>query len=256
MEKIKELNTEIIKKEENTKKIFISWSMSIKKLPDLVLKTLEVLKQKKYKILVWDAPWIDWLIQEYFVKNNYFYVFIYSIWEPRILKSFNFKNKIIPVDENEKDLRKRQSEKDIFMTKQSDISFIIWDWESKWSFNNIIRALEQNKELQVFYNNKFIEKENLNKDFIKNIYKNNHKYSLTEYLKEEKDNLIIKDTKKMKDILISKWFIDKNEKILNNFENNISIKLNRWKDVIIYKKVFLDNLFLDKKEKIEQNSLF
>lgn len=253
---IEKLNSEIIKKEENSKKIFISWSMSIKKLPEGVLKTLEILKEKKYKIFVWDAPWIDWLIQEYFSKNNYFNVFVYSIWEPRVLKSFKFKNKKIFINEYEKDLRKKQTEKDIFMTKQSNVSFVIWDWASKWSFNNILRSIEQSKDIQVFYDNKFIEKNDLTKDFIENIYKNNHKYSLTEYLREEKDNLIVKDTKKMKEVLISKWIISIEEKILNNIDNSLSKKINRWKEIIIYKKVFLDNLFLNKKLKVEQESLF
>lgn len=223
------------------KKVFISGSMWIKKFSPKIEKILYTLIEKKYKILVWDAYWVDELIQDFFCNKNYFYVFVYSISNPRIYKSEKFKSIKVKIDESIKDLRERQSQKDIFMTEQTDISFVIWDWKSKWSYNNIIRLLEKNKEIQVFYNDCFIEKENLNIEYISNIYDKNHMYSLSEYIKEE--NPKMKDTKKMKEILINEWIISKDEEINIDYRKEIDIKLNRWKKILIYNKKILDKFF-------------
>lgn len=223
------------------KKIFISWSMSIKKLPPKIEKTLDLLIEKKYKILVWDAIWIDELIQDFFCKKNYFYVFIYSISDPRVYKTEKFKNIKVKINENIKDLRERQSQKDIFMTDQSDVSLVIWDWKSKWSYNNIIRLIEKNKEIQIFYNDNFINKENLNINYINKIYDENHKYSLSEYIKEEKSK--IKNVKEMKEILINNLIISKDEVINEKYQKDVDFKMNRWKKIFVYSKKLLDKLF-------------
>jgi len=235
------------------KKIFISGSMSIKKLPLKVEKSLDLLISKKYKILVWDAFWVDELIQSYFVNKNYYYLFVYSISHPRIFKSEKFKNIKVKIDENIKDLRERQTWKDRFMSDQSDISFVIWDWASKWSYNNIIRTLEKNNDIQVFYKYDFIKNEDLNKEYIKKIYDNNHKYSLSEYIKEE--NSKIKNVKKMKEILINEWVLVWENKINEEYKEIIDIKLNRWKEIFKYPKSLLDKFFYSN-NLFEQPSMF
>lgn len=236
------------------KKIFISWSMSIKKLPPKIEKTLDLLIEKKYKVLVWDAIWIDELIQDFFCKKNYFYVFIYSISDPRVYKTEKFKNIKVKINENIKDLRERQSQKDIFMTDQSDVSLVIWDWKSKWSYNNIIRLIEKNKEIQIFYNDNFINKENLNIDYINKIYDDNHMYSLSEYIKEEKTK--IKDVKKMKEVLINNWIISKDEIIDEKYKKEVDVKINRWKRILIYSKSLLNLYFLDDTIHFHQKTIF
>jgi len=239
------------------RKIFISWSMSIKRLPLKIERTLDLLIEKKYKILVWDAVWIDELIQDFFCKKKYFYVFVYSISYPRVYKTEKFKNIKVKIDENIKDLRERQTQKDIFMTEQSDVSLVIWDWKSKWSYNNIIRLLKNNKEVQVFYNNNFINKENLNINYIKKIYEENHMYSLSEYIREE--NPKIKNVKKMKELLINEWIISKDEIINKNYITEVDVKINRWKKILIYNKKLLDKFFIysnfNNREKYNKSNL-
>lgn len=228
--------------------------MSIKKLPPKIEKTLDLLIEKKYKVLVWDAIWIDELIQDFFCKKNYFYVFIYSISDPRVYKTEKFKNIKVKINENIKDLRERQTQKDIFMTDQSDVSLVIWDWKSKWSYNNIIRLIEKNKEIQIFYNDNFINKENLNIDYINKIYDDNHMYSLSEYIKEEKTK--IKDVKKMKEVLINNWIISKDEIIDEKYKKEVDVKINRWKRILIYSKSLLNLYFLDDTIHFHQKTIF
>jgi hypothetical protein len=227
--------------------------MSIKTLPLKVEKSLDLLISKKYKLLVWDAFWVDELIQGYFVNKNYYYLFVYSISYPRIFKSEKFKNIKVKIDENIKDLRERQTWKDRFMSEQSDVSFVIWNWASKWSYNNIIRTLKNNNKIQVFYKYDFLKEEELNIDYISNIYNKNHKYSLSEYIKEE--NSKIKNVKKMKEILINEWILIWENKINEEYKNIIDIKLNRWKEIFKYPKSLLDKFFYSNNT-FEQPTMF
>jgi len=127
------------------KKVFISGSMSIKKLDDLVIESLNKIITKNIQVLVGDANGVDKIAQEYFFNQGYFNVIVYTIFnKPRNLLSNNFKIKIIKV--NNLQGRIAQEKKDEAMTIDSDYSFVIWDGKSKGSFNNILRALENDKK--------------------------------------------------------------------------------------------------------------
>ena len=132
------------------KKVFVSGSMSIKKLDNLVLESLNKIMSLGMQILVGDAKGVDKLVQEYCVKNNYYNVVVYSIYNiPRNLMSDKFEIKKISAGNLIG--RKAQEKKDESMTSDSDYSLVIWDGKSKGSFNNIIRAINSNKKVKVFY---------------------------------------------------------------------------------------------------------
>jgi hypothetical protein len=71
------------------------------------------------------------------------------------------------------------------MTIDSDYSFVIWDGKSKGSINNILRALENNKKLKVYYQKekRFLEKSELDIDNVKKIYYNNNRFGIKELAK-------------------------------------------------------------------------
>ena len=166
------------------KKVFISGSMSIKKLDELVLESLEKIISNNLQVLVGDADGVDKLVQEYFFSKGYFNVIVYTIFDrPRNLLSNHFKIKKIKVDSLQG--RKAQEKKDEAMTMDSDYSFVIWDGKSKGSFNNILRAIENNKKLKVYYEKekRFLEKEELNIDNIKRIYYKHNGLGLKELAK-------------------------------------------------------------------------
>ena len=126
------------------KKVFISGSMSIKKLDELVRNSLEKIIALNLQVLVGDAYGVDKLVQEYFYNQNYYNVTIYTIFDiPRNLVSNKFLIK--KINTNGLKGRKAQEKKDETMTFESNYSFVIWDGKSKGSFNNILRALEQEK---------------------------------------------------------------------------------------------------------------
>ena len=134
------------------KKVFISGSISIKKLNSEIIESLENIISKNYKVLIGDAPGIDTLIQDFFSKSNYTNVEVYSIFSsPRYKANKNFLSKYINVSSEIKNERERQTYKDEAMSDDSDFSFVIWDGKSKGSFANILRAIDTNKFAKVYY---------------------------------------------------------------------------------------------------------
>ena len=80
------------------KKVFISGSMSIEKLDELVIESLDKIIFNNLEVLAGDADGVDKLVQEYFFHRNYFNVIINTIFDnPRSLLSNRFKIKKIKV---------------------------------------------------------------------------------------------------------------------------------------------------------------
>jgi len=153
------------------KKVLFSGSMSIKKLGELVIKSLEKIINKNIQVLVGDANGVDKLVQRYFYNQNYFNVIVYTIFDnPRNLLSTNFQVK--KIDMKNLSGRRAQEKKDEAMTMDSDYSFVIWDGKSKGSFYNMLRAIENDKKLKVYYQKekRFLERRELSIDNIKKIY--------------------------------------------------------------------------------------
>jgi hypothetical protein len=172
------------------KKVFISGSMSIKKLDELVRNSLEKIIALNLQVLVGDAYGVDKLVQEYFYNQNYYNVTIYTIFDiPRNLVSNKFLIK--KINTNGLKGRKAQEKKDETMTFESNYSFVIWDGKSKGSFNNILRAFENNKKLKIYYEKekRFLEKKELNINNIKMIYYKYNGVGLRELAKYSNQSL-------------------------------------------------------------------
>jgi hypothetical protein len=165
------------------KKVFISGSIEIKSLDNLVIESLQKIIENNLMVLVGDANGVDSLIQEYFSKKGYFNVIVYTIFNsPRNLLSPYFKIKNIKTSLKG---RKAQEKKDELMTFESDYSFVIWNGKSKGSFNNILRAIENNKLLKVYYEKekRFLKKSEISIENIKKIYYLNNGIGLKELAK-------------------------------------------------------------------------
>ena len=138
------------------KKVFISGSISIKRLPKEALKSIDKIISKKFEILVGDAKGVDSLVQRYCASRGYYNVKVYSIYDaPRNKISDKFRFEKVEVSESVR--RKRESErqraKDQAMTRDCDYCLVIWNGKSKGSYANILRAKELKKGLKVVINN-------------------------------------------------------------------------------------------------------
>ena len=214
-------------------KVFISGSISIKKLPNKVKESLFKIINKNLEILVGDANGIDSLIQDFCKENKYFNLTVYTIGLfPRYKADKNFNVIKINVLDDIKKGRQRQQEKDKQMTLDSDYSLVIWDGKSKGSYSNIIRAINNNQKLKVYLTriNDFLPQNKIKKEEIEYIYRKNNGYTATEvlkYLQNETDN-VFKRTQELNKYLLEKLIIKK--------ENNIYIPMEQYQNLFIIEK--------------------
>lgn len=199
-------------------KVFISGSISIKKLPSEVVDSIRKIIENKIHILVGDADGIDSLIQNFCVSENYTNLTVYSISAiPRYKASNEFDFKHIFPDEKIKKERARQQEKDKAMTLESEFSFVIWDAKSKGSYANLIRALEKNKKIKIYNNSNesFFKQSKINKTEIEFIYRENNGYTASEVVQYLKDEVIeiFQKTQDLNKYLIEQSIIKKDNNI-------------------------------------------
>lgn len=198
-----------------TEKVFISGSISIKRLPTVVRKSLDRIIQNNLEILVGDADGIDSMIQQYCQQVNYTQVTVYSIYPlPRFIVD-GIAHKYVTPDPLIKKERERQQEKDIAMTEDSDYSLVIWDGESKGSYSNILRSLEKGQKVKVYSNelDDFIIPVSSNEiDFI---YRRNNGYAAGEVVEllKSKGNEFFKNTRSFNKALIEHKIIRKEGKV-------------------------------------------
>jgi hypothetical protein len=214
-------------------KVFISGSISIKKLPKEVKISIDKIIKQNFEILIGDASGIDTLVQDYCLSKHYYNLMVYSISTfSRYKASDNFRTKYIQVSNSIKQERERQQEKDKTMTMDSEFSFIIWDGKSKGSYSNILRGLEHNKKIKVFlYTTKlFLNQDTIIKNKIEFIYRENNGYTASEmvaYLKIEAEGFF-QQTQDLNKYLIQKLVIEK--------DNKIYIPTTQYKDLFIIDK--------------------
>ena len=205
------------------KKVFISGSISIKSLNDDIIESIKNIVAKNYKILVGDAPGIDTMVQNLLVNLDYSNVEVYSIFStPRYKASIKFKNKYINVSTEIKKERERQTYKDKAMSEDSDFSFVIWDGKSKGSFANILRAIETNKFVKIFYTEEgnFLDNTKITKEEVEFIYRTHNGYTASEIIDYLKSIGIetFKKTQELNKYLLENNIIKKEDKIYHPFE--------------------------------------
>ena len=202
-------------------KVFISGSISIKKLPVCVEESIRKITEQNIEILVGDADGIDFIVQNYCKKLNYASVIVYSIYaEPRYQVA-GFQSRYIAVENEVKKERERQQEKDKCMTLESEYSFVIWDGKSKGSYQNILRAIENNKKVKVYLGseNRFLNPKEITQPEIEFIYRISNGYSaaeVVEYLKNEGEDFFQK-TRDFNQYLLDKQIIKKEEGVYKPF---------------------------------------
>lgn len=229
-------------------RVFISGSISIKRLPSGVIDSLKKIKDNNLTVLVGDADGVDKKIQDFYSHNCYDNVEVYSIYSsPRNISSSSFSTNTVTVDDDIKKERERQTKKDEAMTLDSEYSFIIWDGKSKGSHKNIIRALELGKKIKVYLlsENKFIEQVKVNKNEIDFIYYESNGYSAKEvvdYLLNEGNNFF-KNTREFNKFLLDRKVIAKQDKVYVPLKNHNHFIIEKYKGIVTGIK--FNNSFID-----------
>jgi uncharacterized phage-like protein YoqJ len=197
--------------------VFISGSISIKVLPVKVKQSIDKIIAQNMTILVGDAEGIDALVQEYCLQKNYSNVVVYTVFSiPRVFKNnehCQFQTNKIIIDSTEKlsNERERQMRKDSAMTQDSDYSLVVWDSVSRGSYQNILRAISQNKKVKLYRVDieNFMPWSEISAELITQVYRENVGYSAKEVvalLESVSDKF--KNTKRFYDYLITEKIID------------------------------------------------
>ena len=197
--------------------VFISGSIAIKSIPRSVEDSINKIIDQNIQINIGDANGVDTMVQNYCKKQNYSNVTVYSIYSSPRYKVSNFTKKHIKVITNSKQERIRQQEKDAAMTNESDFSLVVWDGKSKGSYQNILRAIDNDKKIKVFlhFEEKYLEASRVTKKDIEFIFRKINGYTakeVIEYLLNEGEDYF-QQTRSFNKCLIEQHIIKKEDGI-------------------------------------------
>ncbi|MBR4321146.1 hypothetical protein [Treponema sp.] len=130
-------------------KIFVSGSISIKKLPQIAVEKLDSIIAHNFTVLVGDANGVDCLIQEYLKQKSYPNVQVYYAGS-RIRNNLN-NWQMVNVASNLTG-RALYTQKDKKMAQDSDYGMMIWDGKSKGTKANIAEMSKYGKHFYVIQN--------------------------------------------------------------------------------------------------------
>ncbi|MDR1702683.1 MAG: hypothetical protein LBR56_07890 [Sporomusaceae bacterium] len=137
-------------------KVFIAGARAITYLELAVLNRLENIFKKQYTVFVGDASGVDSFVQKFFAAKNYKNLSVFASNGIARNNLGNWQVVNVPVNGKTKGFDFYVA-KDIEMANKADCGFMIWNGESKGTFNNIINLLKQNKITELYYtpNKKF-----------------------------------------------------------------------------------------------------
>lgn len=131
-------------------KVFIAGPRAINEIDTNVCMKLKNICEKKYDVLVGDAYGIDSSIQKFLSQKKYKKVTVFASKGMARNNYGNWKVEDVKVNDNVKGFD-FYVQKDLTMVKNTDIGFMIWNGESKGTFNNIINLLKLEKEVILYY---------------------------------------------------------------------------------------------------------
>lgn len=132
-------------------KVFISGSMRIKKLDQIVLDRIDNIVDSDYQVLVGDATGVDSSIQEYLnAKQSKSVVVYFAGSQPRN----NIGHWVIKQTHTDVKAGTRAfyTVKDIKMAEDCDYGMMVWDAKSTGTLSNTIELLKRNKISLVYIN--------------------------------------------------------------------------------------------------------
>lgn len=130
-------------------RVFIGGSRAIRKLNQEVKLRLDKIMEKGFPILIGDASGADKAVQDYLWSRNYDQVVVFCMDGGCRNNIGGWKSRCV-VSSNGARGRDYYSTKDVEMTNESTIGFMLWDGDSRGTLANIMRLVGQNKKVVVF----------------------------------------------------------------------------------------------------------
>jgi hypothetical protein len=130
-------------------KVFIGGSRKIGRLGAEVRQRLDRIIEKKLQVLIGDANGADKAVQVYLRSRGYERVEVYCMDGVCRNNVGGWVTRHIPASKKTKGFE-YYSAKDIEMTNESTVGFMLWDGSSRGTLSNISRLIEQNKKVVVY----------------------------------------------------------------------------------------------------------
>ena len=131
-------------------KVFIAGPRAETELDSNITKRLDKICNSNYTVIIGDADGIDSSVQKYLCDRNYQNVCVFASNGKARNNFGNWKIENVIVADTVKGFD-FYAAKDLEMARQADYGFMIWNGESKGTFNNIINLINLNKEVLVYY---------------------------------------------------------------------------------------------------------
>ncbi len=131
------------------KKVFIGGSRKVSKINNEIKQRIDNIIKQNFTILIGDANGIDKSVQTYLSINKYKNVYVFCTGE-------KCRNNIGAWDVRHIDttLSTKSYEyyilKDIEMAKEADYGLMVWDGQSRGTFNNVMNLIRYNKKCLLF----------------------------------------------------------------------------------------------------------
>jgi len=131
-------------------KVFIAGARAVNELAPDVIKRLEKIYNNGYTVIVGDADGVDSCVQKYFCSKDHQNVTVFASNGKARNNIGNWHVENVVVEGNIKGFDFYVA-KDLEMAKQADYGFMIWNGESRGTFNNIINLINLGKEVLVYH---------------------------------------------------------------------------------------------------------
>lgn len=145
-------------------KIFISGSISIKKLPDAAVEKLASIMEKGYEVLIGDAGGVDYCVQKILSDKGYSRVMVYHVGSQPRHNVNNWQTRSITSQSSLKG-RALYTLKDQAMATDASYGMMVWDGKSRGTFNNMLEMRRLNKRFLVIRNGEEIRTSGIEKLF-------------------------------------------------------------------------------------------
>lgn len=141
-------------------KVFISGSISIKKLPKYAIEKIENIIKMEFLVLVGDAKGADSLVQKYLHKKGYKNVLVYFAGNKLRNNFGNWKTNQISSNNNKKG-REFYTLKDIEMANDADYGLMMWDGKSEGTLNNVLMMQQKSKRFFVIIDELMVDEKHV-----------------------------------------------------------------------------------------------
>ena len=130
--------------------VFIAGPRAISSFDQDVQNRLYSIYKNEHTVIVGDANGVDKSVQKFFFELQYQNVMVFACDGNARNNIGNWEIENVPVDKKLKGFDFYQ-QKDIAMSNYADYGFMIWNGESKGTFNNILNLIANGKKVLTYF---------------------------------------------------------------------------------------------------------